>query len=96
MGVSSVSQPANRNFQKNRGKFVDGEDFYLVDFKGKDEFRFSLGLADPVNRITLLTESGYLLLCKSLTDDRAIRPLELERFLATTKIVVSNKSKIRS
>jgi len=30
----------------------------------------SLGLADTVNRIILLTESGYLLLCKSLTDDR--------------------------
>jgi len=62
---------ASRNFKNNRDKFVEGEDFYLVDLYRKDELRLSLGLAENVNRIILLTESGYLLLCKSLTDDRA-------------------------
>lgn len=61
---------ASRNFKSNRKHFVEGEDFYVVKPSDvqKDEFR----LSEINNRgTTLLTESGYLMLVKSFTDDLA-------------------------
>lgn len=61
---------ASRNFRKNRGYFIEGEDYFIVkpsDFQN-DEFRRS----EINNRGTVLvTESGYLMLVKSFTDDLA-------------------------
>ncbi|ABK45261.1 hypothetical protein Mmc1_2768 [Magnetococcus marinus MC-1] len=61
---------ASRNFGANRERFLDREDFYLVDFSKKDEFR-SFDIEIPTRGLTLLTESGYLMLVKSFTDDLA-------------------------
>jgi len=61
---------AKRNFTENRPRFVEGEDFYLIDFSKKDEFR-RFGIEVPPRGLIVLTESGYLMLVKSLTDDRA-------------------------
>lgn len=60
---------ARRNFNKNRARFVEGVDFYKVC---TDEIRRSniAEISDKTTKdITFITESGYLMLCKSFTDD---------------------------
>lgn len=67
-----VEGTAKRNFGANRKRFIDGEDyFYLTDSQGLDEIRTSHPgvLKDAAHEITLITESGYLMLVKSFTDD---------------------------
>ena len=65
---------ANRNFNRNRKHFRDGEDFFQTDCpEAKKEF----GITAP-NGLTLITESGYLMLVKSFTDDLA---WEVQRML---------------
>lgn len=63
---------ASRNFRANRERFVEGEDFFKI---APDEFRLAIGEMDSrqKNDITLITESGYLMLVKSFTDDLAWR-----------------------
>lgn len=63
---------AGRNFRKNRERFIQGIDFFKIS---PDEFRRAFGEMDirQQNDITLLTESGYLMLAKSFTDDLAWR-----------------------
>lgn len=61
---------AKRNFKANRQRFISGVDFFLVrpsDFS-QDEIR-----PTEINSqgTTLITESGYLMLVKSFTDDLA-------------------------
>lgn len=63
---------AGRNFRDNRSRFIEGEDFHEVT--QSDEIR-RLGISRPQGgtpaKAILLTESGYLMLAKSLTDDLA-------------------------
>lgn len=61
---------ASRNFRKNREHFVEGEDYFKIT---SDEFRRTIGSMDKrqQNDVTLITESGYLMLVKSFTDDLA-------------------------
>lgn len=61
---------ASRNFRKNRGYFILGEDYFKIT---PDEFRRTIGNMDirQQNDIILITESGYLMLVKSFTDDLA-------------------------
>lgn len=66
------SGTASRNFRTNKKYLTLNEDYYLVkpnDFQS-DEFR-CLGFDVPNRGLTLLTESGYLMLVKSFTDDLA-------------------------
>lgn len=58
---------ASRNFRSNREHFIEGEDYFKIT---PDEFRRTMGSMDKrqQNDITLLTESGYLMLVKSFTD----------------------------
>lgn len=79
---------AKRNFQANKERFIEGEDYFLVkpsDFQ-KDEFRtFEIS-----NRGTILvTESGYLMLVKSFTDDLA---WDVQRQLVNTYFRVTAQS----
>ncbi|MBK7542306.1 MAG: ORF6N domain-containing protein [Candidatus Competibacteraceae bacterium] len=67
-----VEGTAKRNFASNRERFISQEDyFYITDSKSLDEFRTSYPgiLKDATTAITLITESGYLMLVKSFTDD---------------------------
>ena len=59
---------AKRNFSRNHDRFIAGVDFIKVC---ADEFRRLIGSNDSRYKtdITLITESGYLMLCKSFTDD---------------------------
>lgn len=63
---------ARRNFNEHRQQMVLGEDFHEMD--QADEIR-RLGIVRPQGgqpaKLILLTESGYLMLVKSLTDDLA-------------------------
>lgn len=61
---------ASRNFRKNRGYFILGEDYFKIT---PDEFRRTIGDMDirQQNDVMLITESGYLMLVKSFTDDLA-------------------------
>lgn len=61
---------ASRNFRENKSRFIEGEDYMLATIANakKDEIR-SFGI--PPRGLTVLTESGYLMLVKSFTDDLA-------------------------
>jgi hypothetical protein len=61
---------ASRNFRENRERLTEGDDFYLVDFSQNNEFR-PFGIEIPPRGLTVVTETGYLLLVKSFTDDLA-------------------------
>ena len=55
---------ARRNFYNNKKHFIEGEDYYKIQLH---EIR-TVGLNSP-NGAICLTESGYLMLVKSFTDD---------------------------
>ena len=60
---------AHRNFKANRKYFIEGEDYFKVC---ADEIRLHkiMDISPKAHGdIILLTESGYLMLAKSLTDD---------------------------
>lgn len=61
---------AKRNFGANRKHFIEGVDFFKIS---PDEFRTAIGEMNTKqqNDITVLTESGYLMIVKSFTDDLA-------------------------
>lgn len=58
---------ARRNFNTNKSHLIDGEDYFVRNsYEAQQEF----GIAAP-NGLVLITESGYLMLVKSFTDDLA-------------------------
>lgn len=61
---------AGRNFRENRNRFIENVDYFEVN--QPDEIR-RLGIERPQGgtptKIILITESGYLMLVKSFTDD---------------------------
>ena len=63
-----VEGTADRNFRENKKYFIENEDYFILKKNQNNEIR---GLEIPNRGITLLTESGYLMLVKSLQDDLA-------------------------
>lgn len=59
---------ASRNFKTNKKYFIEGEDYIIIKHSQKDEFRL---LEIPNRGLTLFSETGYLMLVKSFTDDLA-------------------------
>ena len=62
---------AARNFRENRKRFIEGTDFFKVC---ADEIRINkiMDISDKAHQdMVLVTESGYLMLVKSFTDDLA-------------------------
>lgn len=56
---------ARRNFNTNKRHFIEGEDYFVRNsYEAKNEFN----IVAP-NGLVLVTESGYLMLVKSFTDD---------------------------
>lgn len=55
---------ARRNFNTNKQHFIEGVDYFKIQL---NEIR-TVGIASP-NGGTVVTESGYLMLVKSFTDD---------------------------
>ncbi|NSW90250.1 MAG: ORF6N domain-containing protein [Firmicutes bacterium] len=61
---------AGRNFRENRNRFIQNEDFFCIKLTN-DEIRRQFGTGKNASEVILITESGYLMLAKSLTDDLA-------------------------
>ena len=61
---------ARKRFAGNRDRFIEDKDFFKIS---PSEFRTTIGDMDSrqQNDITLISESGYLMLVKSFTDDLA-------------------------
>ncbi|MCM1256499.1 MAG: ORF6C domain-containing protein [Roseburia sp.] len=61
---------ARKRLNDNRKHFIEGTDFFKIT---PSEFRTAIGDMDlrQQNDVTLITESGYLMLVKSFTDDLA-------------------------
>lgn len=64
---------ARKRFNDNKRHFIEGEDFHRIDLTCASEFRTrNEGLFPAKARATnLVTETGYLMLVKSFTDDLA-------------------------
>lgn len=61
---------AKRNFNENKNKFIENEDYYFV--RPKDIQPYEIRTSEINNSGTyLITESGYLMLVKSFTDELA-------------------------
>lgn len=81
--IDSVHQrpegTARRNFNENRTRFVEGEDFFQTTPSELREHFVRQTSEIPTNKfipiqgrgVTLMTESGYLMLTKTFTDDLA-------------------------
>lgn len=71
---------ARKRFSDNRQRFVEGEDYFKIT---PSEFRTAIGDMDSrqQNDVYLFTESGYLMIVKSFTDDWA---WEVQRRLVKT------------
>lgn len=61
---------ARKRFNENRKHFINNEDYFVVR-PGDMLMSEKRTLAIPNRGLTLITESGYLMLAKSLTDDLA-------------------------
>lgn len=59
---------ARKRFYDNKKRFVEGEEYFLITKSLMSEKR-TFGIEVPNRGITVLTESGYLLLVKTFTDD---------------------------
>lgn len=65
-----VSGTARRNFYKNQKHFIENEDYYLVTVENAKCTNFVHSNIPPKGQY-FFTESGYLMLVKSFTDDLA-------------------------
>ncbi len=65
-----IAGTAKRNFWKNKERFIIGEDYFEISKKDVGEkFVPTYGFDSKAPKGILITESGYLLLVKSFTDD---------------------------
>ncbi len=63
---------ASRNFNQNKQRFVNAVDFFKISQKElPTNFVDNSKGGNPNIQVTLITESGYLMLVKSFTDDLA-------------------------
>jgi hypothetical protein len=58
---------SRKNFSNNKKHFISGEDYFVIKPSDVNNFPIQVNNAG----LTILTESGYLMLVKSLTDDLA-------------------------
>lgn len=58
---------ARKRFNSNKKHFIEGEDYFV---RKTDEAKKEFNIIAP-NGLVLVTESGYLMLVKSFTDDLA-------------------------
>ena len=71
------SGTAQRTLQANRRRLTANEDYYPIDYAEKDVLH-TFGIEVPPRGLTLMSESGYLLLTKTFRDDKA---WEIQRML---------------
>lgn len=62
---------ASRNFNQNRSRFIEDIDFFRINVTD-NEIRSQFGISPNAGgTVILITETGYLMLVKSFTDDLA-------------------------
>ncbi|KPY29754.1 ORF6N domain-containing protein [Pseudomonas syringae] len=61
---------AGRNFREHRSRLLEGSDYFIISRAQNSEIR-GLETDIPNRGLIVLTEQGYLMLVKSLTDDLA-------------------------
>lgn len=78
---------AKRNFNENRERFIEGEDYVFAGVSQKDEFR-TFGIEVPNRGLMLITRRGYLKIVKSLNDDLAWQVFDemIERYFIVEKL----------
>lgn len=82
---------ASRNFRKNRERFVENEDYFIIELTA-DEIRRQFQVGKNAGRTAILiTESGYLMLVKSFTDDLAWK---VQRELVNTYFRVKDMASV--
>lgn len=65
------SGTASRNFNQNRNRFIEDVDFFRINVTD-NEIRSQFGISPNAGgTVILITETGYLMLVKSFTDDLA-------------------------
>lgn len=83
-----VEGTAKRNFSDNKKHFIENEDYFFV--KPADVQKYEIRTSEINNRGTyLITESGYLMLVKSLQDDLAwkVQRELVNNYFRTKKVV---------
>lgn len=61
---------AGRNFRENKDRFVEGEDYFYLEGDKLRAFKQTTNfVGSKARELVLVTEPGYLMLAKSLTDD---------------------------
>ncbi|MDI3548170.1 MAG: hypothetical protein PWR10_1822 [Halanaerobiales bacterium] len=67
------SGTARKRFNDNKDKFLHGQDYWILKKKALSDFRTNHPeeVSKYTSQLILITESGYLMLVKSLTDDLA-------------------------
>lgn len=66
-----ASGTAKRAFSKNRKRFVEGTDYFMLkpSENSKVQNMYFCNITIPTRGITVLTETGYLMIVKTFTDD---------------------------
>ncbi|WP_252383279.1 host cell division inhibitor Icd-like protein, partial [Escherichia coli] len=68
--VEVVDGAARGTFKRNRSRFIEGVDTYVIDYSEKG-FLSPFGIDVPPRGLRVFTESGYLMIVKSFNDDLA-------------------------
>lgn len=76
-----------RNFRQNNHRLIEGTDYVILKHSQKDEIRT---LVIPNRGITVLTETGYMMVVKSFTDDLS---WQVQRQLVNTYFKMKEHSK---
>lgn len=72
---------ARKRFNDNKAHFIEGEDFFVVDLT-TSEIRTQFGAGKNAGKtMYAITESGYLMIVKSFTDDLS---WDVQRFLVNS------------
>lgn len=81
---------ARKRFSDNKKHFVEGVDYHVIDLTTSEK-RTQFGAGKNAGKfMNVVTESGYMMLVKSFTDDLA---WEVQRMLVNTYFKKENKSK---
>lgn len=77
-----------KNFNNNRDKFILNEDYFLINKNDISERKISVQefIPNNVKEIPIFTESGYLMLVKSFTDDLSWK---IQRMLVKSYFIVT-------
>jgi hypothetical protein len=86
---------ARNRFTDNKSRFIEGVDYYLVEFSEKHVLR-AFGIDVPPRGLTVLTQTGYAMLAKVFTDDLAwqVQRELVNKYFATPQSQTSPQSTV--